>query len=291
MVTTSSNRNSLEIRRAEQFCRTLARGRYENFVFATLMLPRRLRQPFYNVYAFCRTADDLADESASPEQALKHLEDYRRKLDQAFCGTPTDPIFVALGHTAKEFQLPQQPFDDLLSAFIQDQRVCRYNTIEDLLDYCERSANPVGRIVLKLCGCDSKSNDALSDEICTGLQLANHCQDISRDYEMGRIYLPQDEMDRFGVSEAMVGSHAASPPLRQLIQSECERAKQYLLRGLELAERVPIWFSGDVKMFAHGGLQTIRAIERIDYDVLTRRPTVGRLSKLSLMLRAALHLL
>lgn len=276
------------IRRAEAETRRLAKSHYENFVVASLLLPRRLRQPFYNVYAFCRTADDLADESASPDQALQQLARFRHQLDQSFAGRPTGNLFLALSGTVRQFGLEQQPFHDLLDAFVQDQRVTRYRSIDELLGYCRRSANPVGRIVLRLAGVDDRTNNELSDQICTGLQLANFWQDVARDFAIGRVYLPQDEMSRFGVDESMLSLPSAPKPLRNLLRSECDRAEEFFHRGLALADRVPNWFSRNIKLFAHGGLATLNAIAAIDYDVLASRPTVSRRQQCWLIVKATL---
>ena len=292
----ASNRLSAAIavdalRQAEKETRALARSHYENFMVATLLLPRRLRQPFYNVYAFCRTADDLADESANPQEARLGLERFQQQLDQTFMGNPAEGLFLALANTIDQFGLPQQPFDDLLDAFRQDQNQNRYATRDELLDYCRRSANPVGRIVLRLCDCFNATNADLSDRICTGLQLVNFWQDVSRDFAIGRVYLPTEAMDSAGVSTEMFSLPHAPPALRDLLRSECEFAEHQLRAGLPLAKRVPHWFASDVRLFVHGGLATARAIARVDYDVLARRPTVGRWQQFSMLFRAAAGLL
>lgn len=276
---------------AEQETRRLAKSHYENFLVASVLLPRRLRQPFYNVYAFCRQADDLADESPTPEIALAGLDAFQRELDETFAGRPGSNLFLALADTIEAFGLSQQPFDDLLDAFRQDQRVTRYQSFDQLLDYCRRSANPVGRIVLSLGGACREETAALSDQICTGLQLANFWQDVARDYAMGRIYLPLDEMDRFGVSEAMLAGQSTPPELKRLLADQCRQAEEFFQRGLPLAEIVPRWLAHDVKLFAHGGLATLASIGRIDYDVLRQRPTVSRWRQATLVVRAMLGLL
>jgi squalene synthase HpnC len=266
---------------AEKETRRLARSHYENFVVASVLLPRSLRQPFYNVYAFCRAADDLADQSPSPEVAQSQLND-------TFAGRPRDNLFIALRSTIGQFQLPKQPFDDLLAAFRQDQSKRRYENFDQLLDYCSRSANPVGRIVLRLGDCDDPVNAELSDQICTGLQLANCWQDVARDYVIGRVYLPADQMSQFAVNEEMLAQSRTPQPLRQLLASQCDRAEEFLQRGLPLAGHVPRWLANDVKLFAHGGLATLDAIRRIDFDVLGKRPTVSRWRQAGLVLRAML---
>lgn len=286
-----STQNPKRLAEAERAARQLARNHYENFIVASILLPRRLHQPFYNVYAFCRTADDVADESASTQIALRELEQLQRELDATFAGKPNHSLFVALAHTIEQFELSQQPFDDLLDAFRQDQGKSRYASEAEVLDYCRRSADPVGRIVLRLVQADDEENRRLSDAICTGLQLVNFLQDVARDYRRGRIYLAEDEMQRFGVEESMFRLSQTPQPLRELLSQQCVVAENWLRRGLPLADRVPRWFSGDVRLFAHGGLETLKAIRAIDFDVLRLRPTVSKRKQFGLVLRAALGLL
>ena len=281
----------LVLQSSEKFCRRLARSHYENFVVASVLLPRRLRQPFYNVYAFCRTADDLADESESPQIATQKLAEFQQHLDNCFAGGPTENLFTALADTVERFRLPKQPFDDLLSAFRQDQIKTRYETFDQLQDYCRRSANPVGRIVLRLADSFDEENAALSDEICTGLQLANFWQDVARDLAIGRVYLPESEMQKFSVTTDMLQQTSTAQSVRDLIRSECDRAEAFFQRGLPLADRVPRWFASDVKLFATGGLATLKAIRKIDYDVLRIRPKVSKLQQAGLIGRAMCGLL
>ncbi len=289
---------AVSLAEAESHCRRLAHRHYENFLVASVFLPRGMRQAFYNVYAFCRHADDLADQSPSPEIALERLAAWQSQLNACFLASASDdssgpsgylhPIFVALRETIARFDLTQQPFDDLLDAFRQDQVKTRYANDAELLDYCRRSANPVGTIVLRLAKSDSAINRSLSDRVCTGLQLANHWQDVCRDFGAGRIYLPADAMREAGVGESMLALGSASPPLRELIRDRCQWARSYLESGEELARRVPDWLSRDVRLFAHGGLETLRAIERIGFDVLAQRPTVPRWRQFRLVAAAAL---
>ncbi len=247
-----------------------------------------MRLPFYNVNAFCRTADDLADESPSPAEALRRLDDFQRQLDDTFCGRPPGNAFMALADTIAKFGLPKEPFDDLLSAFRQDQSKSRYQSFDELLQYCCLSANPVGRIVLKLGNSSDQENARLSDLICTGLQLANFWQDVARDRAIRRVYVPQEEMLRFGVSEEMFDQTTTPKPLRELLASECKRAETFFQDGLPLADRVPGWLAKNIKLFAHGGLATLAAIRRIDFDVLRVRPTVSKRVQIGLVCRAML---
>ena len=282
-----------DLRSAERETRQITRRHSENFVVASCLLPRRLHQPFCNVYAFCRTADDLADQSGSPRLGLQQLDAYQSQLDQAFLDPPGEielnyPIFVALSDTVRQFGLTQEPFDDLLDAFRQDQNKTRYATIEELNRYCQRSANPVGRIVLKIAGCLDDENARYSDSVCTGLQRVNILQDLARDYELGRIYLPLDQMRQFKVTDEMFGMSVASPQLRMLVESECSRAEQLLREGSLLIRRVPAWLAGDIRLFVGGGLEAVRAIRNVRYDVLQRRPTVSPLRTAILVFRSLL---
>ncbi len=244
-------------------------------------------QPFYSIYAFCRTADDAADESPSSAVALQRLEQLNDGLERVFRGhAPPHTFFPALAETIATYDLPRQPFDDLLSAFRQDQIVHEYATTSELLDYCRRSANPVGHLILGLANACDEENAALADEICTGLQLANFWQDVARDRDIGRVYLPVDLRHQFGVSEEMLDEEETLPPLRRLLAHLCDQAEGHFHRGLPLCQRVPRWLAADVKLFAHGGLATLDAIRNIDYDVLRVRPTVGRGKQLALVLRS-----
>jgi len=288
----SSNGSSpdhLQLSVAQRYCRRIALGHYENFLVASALLPRRMKQPFYNVYAFCRHADDLADESPSPDIATERLNHWQQQLDQCFAGQSVDhPIFVALSQTISQFHLLQRPFDDLLDAFRQDQIKTRFADLPELLDYCRRSANPVGQIVLRLANADSPENIALSDSICTGLQLANHWQDIRRDFQSGRIYLPQDALAAANVTESMLAQTKATDAVKRLIAAQCQQARELLLAGLPLADRVPRWLASDVRLFAHGGLETLDAIARCDYEDRYKRPTVSKTRQLKLVVRAML---
>ena len=248
-----------------------------------------MRQPFYNIYSFCRTADDFADESASRDRAIEQLGQLQRDVDDLFAGrVPAHSFFPALADTVQSFGLEKGPFDDLISAFRQDQDVTRYTGQEPLLDYCSRSANPVGRLLLQLADCSNPTTRALSDQICTGLQLANFWQDVARDYQIGRVYLPQDRCQAFGVSESMLRGSETAAPLRRLLAELCDETEAYFRRGLPLVDHVPRWFAADVKLFAHGGLATLDAIRENQFDVIRRRPKVGKMKQLSLVARTML---
>ncbi len=245
-----------------------------------------MRQPFYNVYAYCRHADDIADLSPSREEATTKLIDWRRQLADCFSGAALHPIFVALKETIEQFDLVMEPFDDLISAFLQDQTKLRYKTHDELIDYCRRSANPVGRIVLKLAGAASDDNVLLSDSICTGLQLANHWQDLQRDFQAGRVYLPSEDAGRFGVDLERLGDAEQALAVREMVQWECDRAEKLLRSGLGLANQVPRWLAKDIRLIGHGGISTLDAIRKIDYRVMSTRPVVSRLEQVRLVVAA-----
>ena len=271
---------------AQGYCRRLAQSHYENFTVAGRLFPRHLRQHLCNVYAYCRWADDLADEAVSPERSLALLDWWEQQLDAMFAGEATHPVFVALRETARQFDLPRQLLADLLVAFRRDQMQTRYETMDELLGYCRYSANPVGRIVLALGRALDDENAALSDQVCTGLQLANFCQDVRRDFDRGRIYLPQDACRRHGWDEAKFAAGRCDDGFRQLLAPIVEQADSLLLAGHVLARRVPPDLRLPVRVFADGGRAILAAIRQSRYDVWARRPTVGRWTKLRLLARA-----
>ncbi|MBV9625066.1 MAG: squalene synthase HpnC [Acidobacteria bacterium] len=269
------------------YCRRLARTHYENFSVATWFLPRHLRQHFFNVYAYCRIADDLGDESGDPAAALALLDQWEAELNACYEGDPRHPVFVALARTVRQFDIPKQAFADLLRAFRQDQTVSRYETFLDLLGYCRYSANPVGHLVLYLCGYRDSERQQLSDFTCTALQLANFWQDVSLDYQKGRIYLPLEDLRAYGVTESDIGGARNSREFRQMMRFEVERAREYFGRGLPLARSVNRELAIDIELFTRGGQEILRAIEGQDCAVLGSRPVISRRRKLSLVARAA----
>lgn len=271
---------------AQAFCRTIAAAHYENFSVVTRLVPRRLRQDFATVYAFARWSDDLADETSDPAEASRALADWRRELEACFAGRATHPIFIALADTVRRTGLTIDPFRDLLAAFEQDQQKTRFATRAELLDYCRRSADPVGRIVLGLEGCRDPRLLEYSDAICTGLQLVNFWQDVKRDRLAGRVYLPADDMRRHGVDEPMLDLAAAPPPLRQLLRDEVAWARSCFDRGRPLVDEAPPALRPAVRLFLGGGRALAAAIERQHFDTLARRPIVGRVTKLRLGMRA-----
>ncbi len=280
------------LRQAQRYCRRLARQRRENFLITSVLLPRKWHAPFYHVYAFCRYADDLADEAGAPDAAYQRLQSWQTATDDCFAGRPvTHPILVALADTAQRYSLSQQPFNDLLAAFRRDQSQNRYADRDQLLDYCRLSANPVGRILLQLGesdqpGCDSADNRRLADSVCTGLQLANHWQGIAEDFSCrNRVYLPQDQMLAHHVDESMLGRATASPELKRLIAQQCNDAREQLLAGLPLADQVPPWLGRSVRLFVHGGLAALDSIAACGFDPLRHRPRVSRCRQMWLVVK------
>jgi squalene synthase HpnC len=274
------------LREAELFCRKIAKGHYENFSVISWLVPRSLRQDFANVYAFARWSDDLADESESPQAAGRALDSWRRQLEACGRGEAHHPILVALADTLRRHQLSPSPFHDLLDAFTQDQRVVRYETRAELLDYCRRSANPVGRIVLALGGCHDPQRQAESDAICSGLQLVNFWQDIRRDRCAGRVYLPIEDMHRHRVCEADLDAPQAGPALRNLVADEVAWAESFFTAGEPLLRRAPPLLRPAIAAFVGGGRAVAAAIRREGYDTLTRRPVVSKAKKFFLAARA-----
>jgi squalene synthase HpnC len=256
---------------------------------ATWFLPRRLRQHFYNVYAYCRIADDLGDETADTALSLQLLDEWEAELNACYDGEPRHPVFVALAGTVREFNIPRQTFADLLTAFRQDQRVSRYETFEHLLGYCRNSANPVGRLVLYLCGYRDAERQQLSDFTCTALQLANFWQDVTPDYEKGRIYLPLEDLRTYGVTEFDLAQKNNSAQFRELMRFEVQRAREWFKRGFPLVEKVNRELAIDLELFSRGGEEILNAIERQNYGVLGRRPAISKSRKLALVARAAWH--
>ena len=268
---------------AQAYCSRLARRHYENFSVATLLLPRRLVRHFHNVYAYCRWADDLADETGGGPRALELLRWWRQELLSCYGGRPTHPVMVALRPTIEQFGIPPQPFLDLLFAFEQDQLVKRYATFGQLLGYCHNSANPVGRLVLYLCGAFSAERAALSDHVCTALQLANFWQDVARDYAIGRVYLPEEDRRRFGYTEEDLRARRFTPAFAALMGFEVERARELFYRGWPLVGLLPAALRPDIELFIKGGLGILRKIESAGYNVWARRPVLSKWEKAALL--------
>lgn len=273
---------------AREYCARLARTHYENFSVATWFLPRSLRQHFFNVYAYCRISDDLGDEVGDTSASLELLDQWQRELDACYDGAPRHPVFVALSETVRRFNIPKHEFSDLLIAFRQDQTVTRFETFNDVLGYCRYSANPVGHLVLYLCSYRDGERQQLSDFTCTALQLANFWQDVSVDYAKGRIYLPLEDLRRFGVSEEDIAKGRNTPAFCAMMKFEVERAHDWFRQGLPLVVKVDRQLAIDLDLFTRGGQEVLHAIARQNYAVLGNRPVISKSRKLALVGRAAL---
>jgi squalene synthase HpnC len=260
------------------FCARLAKSHYENFTVASWLMPREMRPHMYAIYAYARMADDFADE----HHDLAMLDDWERELDSAYAGTPRHPVFIALADTVRRFEIPREPFQDLLTAFRSDVDFKGFETLDDLLAYSRYSANPVGRLVLYLFGYRDSERQHLSDHICSGLQLANFWQDVAVDLGKGRIYLPRRDMQRLCVTANDLAAHTSSREFRELMRHEVGVARAMLVEGGALHRRVDKRLSRDSLMFAGGGMAILRAIERIDYDVFRSRPELTKMDYLKL---------
>jgi squalene synthase HpnC len=302
------------LQEAQEYCARLAHSHYENFSVVTWFLPRRLHQHFYNLYAYCRISDDLGDEVGNAGQSLALLDAWEAELNATYLSlvepplrdvrqdaeklqaepsprnsvSPRHPVFVALRETIRQCDIPRQPFADLLTAFRQDQTVERYATFDDVLGYCRYSANPVGHLVLYVCGYRDAERQQLSDYTCTALQLANFWQDVTVDYAKGRIYLPLEDLAKYGVSEQDIAERRVTPAFLEMMKFEVARAREWFHNGLPLARLVDRHLALDIELFSHGGLEILNAIERQSYDVLSRRPAISKPRKLWLVARAAL---
>jgi len=273
---------------ARAYCARLARSHYENFSVASWFLPRRLRQHFFNIYAYCRISDDLGDEVGDAAASLELLDQWQRELDSCYDGLPRHPVFVALAETVRQFDIPQHEFSDLLTAFRQDQTITRFETFGDVLGYCHYSANPVGHLVLYLCGYRDAERQQLSDHTCTALQLANFWQDVTVDYAKGRIYLPLEDLRRFGVTEDDIARKQNTPAFCTMMKFEVERARDWFHQGQPLVGKVDRELAIDLDLFSRGGLEILNAIVKQGYAVLGHRPAISKSRKLALVAHAAL---
>ena len=271
---------------AQKYTRWLATHHYENFNVASWLLPAELHQHFYNVYAYCRWADDLGDEIPEKNRALALLNWWERELNACYDGRPSHPVFVALRETVVAKDIPEQLFVDLLKAFRHDQTVKRYDTWAEVLDYCVYSANPVGRLVLYLCGYRDEERQRLSDATCTALQLANFWQDVSRDMEKGRIYIPLDAAAAHGVTENDILERRFDEKYIALMKDLIARTRELFAQGAPLSKMVDARLSVDLELFSKGGIAVLDAVENMGYDTLHRRPSIGKGKQVRLLGRA-----
>ncbi len=263
---------------AYTWCTKLARSHYENFTIASWLMPREIRRHVHAIYAYARIADDFADEQCS----IARLDEWQHELELAYSGTPRHPVMIALADTARRYEIPPEPFLDLLKAFRSDVDFREFETIADLLGYARYSANPVGRLVLYLFGFRDAERQRLSDLICTGLQLANFCQDIAIDFAKGRIYFPRRDMDQYRVTAQDLRQGKVTAGFISLMRHEMLRAREMLLAGAVLTTLVGRGLRRDILMFAGGGLAILRAIERAGYDVFRARPKLTKLDYVKL---------
>jgi squalene synthase HpnC len=272
---------------AEAYTRSLTHSHYENFSVVSVLLPKHLKQDFCNVYAFCRIADDLGDEMGDRDQSLDALARFREQLVNCYQTDAKEcqsAVFAALRQTIGRHDIPMKPFDDLIRAFEQDQTVLRYETFDRVIDYCTRSADPVGRIVLYLCGYRDAERQKLSDKICTALQLINFWQDVRRDIlERDRIYLPAEDMQRHGVSERQLREGRITEGYRELIRFEVERTERLFDGGEALLPLLAPVYRKQIALFAKGGRAICTAIRRQRFDTLTRRPRLSKWQKARLI--------
>lgn len=273
-------------------CEGLARAHYENFPVGSILIPKAKRKYVYAIYAFARIADDYADEDhdkgVTTGERLDRLEDWGQKLEDCAQGRATNPVFVALRATIKDLDIPLDLFRDLLSAFTQDVVKRRYNDFSEVLDYCRRSANPIGRLILLLFGYRDPALDRLSDKICTALQLTNFWQDVSVDIEKDRIYLPLDEMRKYGVTEDEIRARRFSKRYADLLRFQVERTREMFADGRDLCEMVTGRLRYELRLTWLGGMRILEKIEEGDYDTLGSRPAIEKRDKVALITRAVL---
>ena len=274
---------------AEQYTRWLATHHYENFHVVTFLLPKRLHQEFYNVYSFCRWADDLGDEIGDPAESLRLLAWWREELHAMYEGRVHHPVFVALEETVHKHDLPMQLFSDLITAFEQDQTVTRYQNWDEVFGYCRYSANPVGRLVLRLCGYADAERDRLSDATCTALQLANFWQDVTVDLEKGRVYLPLDLLARHGYTVEDLAAGKFNAAFQAVMRDAVNVARKLFLEGLPLAKTVDRRLAFDLELFSRGGMRVLDKIEQQNYNVLERRPAISKRDRFGLVAHALMR--
>jgi squalene synthase HpnC/squalene synthase HpnD len=272
---------------AQRYTRWLATHHYENFGVVSWLLPRGLHQHFYNLYAYCRWSDDIGDEIQDPARSLELFRAWEEDLRHCWRHgeQPLHPVFIALRETVREKHTPLKLYIDLLRAFKQDQKVRRYETWDALLSYCAYSANPVGRLVLHLCGYQDDQRQKFSDFTCTALQLANFWQDVSRDLEKGRIYIPLEELARHGLTEEDIVDRRFDKRYVALMQTLIARTREMFGDGLPLIDRVDSHLRTDIELFSRGGIAILNAIESSGYNTLSRRPSLSKWTKASILAR------
>jgi len=271
---------------ARAYTRWLATHHYENFHVVSFLLPKRLHQDFYNVYSYCRWADDLGDEIGDKAESLRLLDWWSGELNEMYEGRAKHPVFVALLPTIRKYSIPREPFADLVAAFIQDQQVSRYRDWDELFGYCRNSANPVGRLVLYLCGYSDPLRQELSDATCTALQLANFWQDVTVDLLKDRIYIPLEIMERHGYTVEELFAHRFTPAFREVMREIVVKARELFTKGLPLPGMVDRRLALDIDLFSRGGMRVLDKIEQQGYDVLAARPAISKGERVRLLLQS-----
>jgi squalene synthase HpnC len=268
------------------YTRWLATHHYENFHVVSFLLPKRLHQDFYNVYAYCRWADDLGDEIGDTAESLRLLAWWREQIDAMYLGRATHPVFVALGPTARQYGIPREPFSDLIDAFVQDQTVTRYRDWDELFGYCRNSANPVGRLILYLGGYSDTARQRLSDATCTALQLANFWQDVTIDWQKDRVYIPLSVMEKHKCTVAQIASCEFNGAFRAVMREIVAKARELFHQGMPLVQMVDRRLSLDIDLFNRGGMRILDKIEQQDYNVLVARPRISKVERVRLLFGA-----
>jgi squalene synthase HpnC len=281
---------SYDVPQAQAYTRWLATHHYENFHVVSFLLPKRLHQDFYNVYSYCRWADDLGDEIGDTAESLRLLAWWRDELNSMYEGRSQHPVFVALAPTVARHGIPRQPFDDLIHAFEQDQTVTRYRTWDDLFGYCRCSANPVGRLVLYLGGYSDAERQRLSDATCTALQLANFWQDVTVDLLKDRVYLPLEILERHGYTLDELFALRYTPAFRESMRDAVVKARELFMTGLPLAGMLDRRLALDIDLFSRGGMRVLDKIAERDYDVLSARPAIGKAERVRLLVASLARL-
>ena len=266
------------------YTRWLATNHYENFHVVSFLLPKRLHQDFYNVYAYCRWADDLADEIGDTAESLRLLNWWRAELDAMYQGRATHPVYTALSSTVARYAIPRQPFSDLLDAFVQDQTVTRYRNWEEVYGYCRNSANPVGRLILYLGGYSDAARQRLSDATCTALQLANFWQDVTVDLLKNRVYIPLGVLEQHGYTLEELFARRFTPAFARVMREVVDRTRELFLEGLPLSGMVDRRLAIDLDLFSRGGMRVLEKIEQQGYDVLAARPAISKVERVGLLL-------
>ncbi len=282
---------SYSLSEASQYTRWLATHHYENFHVVSALLPRRLHQDFYNVYSFCRWADDLGDEIDDPAESLRLLGWWRQELQGMYRGDAAHPVFVALKETVQRHSVPIEPFERLIQAFERDQRVKRYRDFPEVFDYCIYSANPVGHLVLYLCGYRDVERQQLSDYTCTALQLANFWQDIALDLKKDRVYLPLDLLAKHGYSVEQLFKGECNRAFRDVMTEAVAVAQDLFQNGLPLISKVNRRLALDLELFSRGGMMILNKIREQGYDVLSNRPRISKMERAAILLRCLPRLL